>query len=177
MKNIEKIPLYDNLHKTGKIQNINNYKTLFKIIFNIKYNVYLFFILSYFLYYKSLESCTKGEDICTRMIGWIKTKLKEEIFSLLIMVILFELIIYKIISRLHLIHMILSFIFFYLYSHGLNFEDHGLYNLNGYFILFIIFFIIFLPINIFIYLIKKRKKILLFIYYNIYFFISFFLFF
>ena len=165
MKNIEKIPLYDNLHKTGKIQNIYYYKTLFKIIFNIKYNVYLLFILSYFLYYKSLESCTKGEDICTRMIGWIKTKLKEEIFSLLIMVILFELIIYKIISRLHLIHMILSFIFFYLYSHGLNFEDHGLYNLNGYFILFIIFFIIFLPINIFIYLIKKKKKkILLFLY-------------
>jgi hypothetical protein len=60
--------------------------------------------------------------------------------------------------------MIFSFIFFYLYSHGLNFEDHGLYNLRGYFILFIIFIIIFLPINILKYLIKKRKKILLFLY-------------
>jgi hypothetical protein len=99
------------------------------------------------------------------MIDWIKSKVKEAIFSLLIMAILFELIICKIISRLHLIHIIFSFIFFYLYSHGLNFEDHGLFNLRGYFILFIIFFIIFLPINAFIYLIKKRKKKILLILY------------
>ena len=147
------------MHKTRiKIQNIYNYKTFFKIIFNLKYYVYSFFILSYLLYYKSLESCTKGEDICTRMIGWIKSKIIEALFSLLIMLILFELIIYKIISRIHLIHMIFSFIFFYLYSHGLDFEDHGLYNLRGYFILFIIFVLMILPINALIYLIKKKKK-------------------
>ena len=79
------------------------------------------------------------------------------------MVILFELIIYKVISRLHLIHMIFNFILFYLFSHDLNFEDHGLYNIRGYFILFIIFFIIFLPINALIYFIKeKNKKIIIF---------------
>lgn len=95
---------------------------------------------------------------------WIKIKIKEVIFSCLIMVILFELIIYKVISRLHLIHMIFNFILFYLYSHGLNFEDHGLYNLKGFFILFIIFFIIFLPINALIYFIKeKNKKIIIFL--------------
>ena len=80
------------------------------------------------------------------------------------MVILFELIIYKKISSIHLIHMIFSFILFYLYSHGLNFEDHGLYNLEGYFILFIAFFLIFLPFNFLIYLIKKRKKIFIILY-------------
>ena len=164
MKNIETIPLNNNLYKTRiKLQNIYNYKTFFKIIFKIKYNAYLFFILSYFLYYKSLESCTKGEDACTKMKDWIKSKVKEAIFSLLIMVILFELIIYKIISRSHLIHIIFNFTFFYLYSHGLNFEDHGLYNLTGYFILFIIF----------IYKKKEKKIIVIFIYYNIYFFINF----
>jgi len=126
-------------------------------------STYLFFFLSYLLYYKSLESCTKGEDVCSKKIYWIKIKIKEIIVSCLMMVILFELIIYKVISRLHLIHMIFSFIFFYLYSHGLNFEDHGLYNLKGYFILFIIFFIIFLPIKALIYFIKeKNKKIIIF---------------
>ena len=139
-----------------------------KILLKIKYlkyfSIYFLFFLSYLLYYKSLESCHEGEDICTTMKDWIKIKIKEIIFSCLIMVILFELIIYKIISGLHLIHMIFIFILFYLYSHGLNFEDHGLYNIRGYFILFIILFIIFLPINVIIYLIKqKNAKIIIFL--------------
>ena len=152
---------------------IKYYKTLLKILFHSKIYVYLFFALSYLLYYKSLEKCIKGEDICTRMINWIKVKIKQLIFSCLIMVILFELIIFKKISPIHLIHMIFIFILFYLYSHGLNFEDHGLYNLEGYFILFITFFLIFLPFNFLIYLIKKKKNIYNFIYYNIYCCISF----
>ena len=140
--------------------NIYYYKILKILFFSI---LYLFFLLSYLLYYKSLESCTKGEDKCTTMRYWIEIKVKELIFSSLIMVILFELIIYKVISRLHLIHMIFNFILLYLYSHGLNFEDHGLYNIRGYFILFIIFFVIFLPINALIYFIKeKNKKIIIF---------------
>ena len=145
---------------------INTYyfKILLKIFFYSKIYIYLFFFLSYFLYYKSLESCTKGEDKCTKMKFWIRIKIKEVIFSCLMMIILFELILYKVISRLHLIHMIFNFILFYLYSHGLNFEDHGLYNLRGFIILFIIFFIIFLPINALIYFIKeKNTKIIIFL--------------
>ena len=142
------------------MRTIRYYEILLKILF---FSIYLLFFLSYFLYYKSLESCTKGEDKCTTMKYWIKIKVKEVIFSCLIMVILFELIIYKVISRLHLIHMIFNFILFYLYSNGLNFEDHGLYNIRGYFILFIILIIIFLPINALIYFIKeKNKKIIIF---------------
>ena len=105
-----------------------------------------------------MESCTKGEDKCTREKKWIKTKVKEVVLSCLMMLLLFELIIYKLISRMHLIHMILNFIIFYLYSHDLTFEDHGLYNIRGFFILFIIFFIIFLPINTIIYFIKEKNK-------------------
>ena len=137
------------------------YKILLKILF---YSIYTFFFLSYLLYYKSLEPCTQGEDRCNGMKYWIEIKIKEVIFSCLIMVILFELIIYKVISKLHLIHMIFNFILFYLYSHGLNFADHGLYNLRGYLILFIVLFIIFLPINVLIYFIKERnKKIIIFL--------------
>jgi len=136
----------------------NYYKNRFKILFNIKFYIYTFFLLSYLLYYISLEKCTEGMDLCPVYVDWIKRKIKEVIFSCLIMVILIELIIYKKISPLHLIHIIFFFLIFYSYSHGLDFEDHGYFNFIGFFFLFIIFFIIFLPINVFIYLIQKYKR-------------------
>ena len=156
IQTFDKNPLNNNLLK---IKLNNYYKSILKILLHSKAYVYLLFFLSYLLYYKSLEKCLKGQDMCTRMINWIKVKVTQLIFSCLIMVILFELIIFKKISQMHLIHMIFSFILFYSYSHGLNFEDHGLYNFKGYFILFIILFLIFLPINFLIYLIKKKKKV------------------
>ena len=134
------------------------FKNRFKILFNIKFYIYAFFLLSYLLYFISLEKCTKGLDICPIFVNWIKRKIKELIFSCLIMVILIELIIYKKLSRLHLIHTTFFFLIFYLYSHGLDFEDHGYFNFIGFFILFFIFFIIFLPINVLIYLIQKYKR-------------------
>ena len=104
-------------------------------------------------------------DECPKYIDWMQTKVKEVIFSCLIMVILFELILYKKLSKLHLIHIIFSFFFFYSYSHGLDFEDHGYFNFKGYLILFIIFIILFLPFNVLIYLIQKKKnKIIILIY-------------
>ena len=97
-------------------------------------------------------------DSCSRNIDWIKRKIKEVIISCLIMVILTELILYKKISRIHLIHIIFFFLLFYAYSHGLDFEDHGYFNFRGYCILFATFFIIFLPLNVLIYLIRKYKS-------------------
>ena len=164
-QNIEKIPLNNNSLKADiKITKyIYNYKTLFQLLF--KNAIYILFFISYLLYYNSLEKCFKGVDECPREINWIKTKIKELIFSCLIMLVLIELIIYKKISRFHLIHIALSFILFYSYSHDLNFQDHGYFNFVGFFILFANFFIAFLPINILIYLIqKKKKKIILFLY-------------
>ena len=166
IQNIEKIPLKSNLSEFGikNIKNIYYYKFILNILFNKRTFEYLFFLVSYLLYYFSLEKCTEGLDVCPRNINWIKMKLKEVIFSSLIMVILIELILYKILSRLHLIHIIFSFIFFYLYSHGLDFEDHGFFNFKAFFIFFIIFFIIFLPINLLIFLKqKKENKIIIFI--------------
>ena len=152
--------LNTNLPKIG-IKIINKayyFKGLFKKLFNTNFYIYVFFFLSYLLYFFSLEKCTEGMDECPRNIEWIKSKIKEVIFSCLIMLILIELIIYKKISRLHIIHIILFFILFYSYSHGLDFENHGYFNFKGYFILLIILFIIFLPINVLIYLIQKNKN-------------------
>ena len=163
MQYFEKIPLNNNSSKSDIIKNIYYYITLFKLFF--KKSIYIFFFISYLLYYNSLEKCIRGVDECPRRINWIKIKIKQVIFSCLVMLILIELIIYKKISRFHLIHIILIFILFYSYSHGLNFQDHGYFNFVGFFILFAIFFIIFLPINILIYLIqKKEKKIIIFFY-------------
>ena len=97
-------------------------------------------------------------DECPRKIDWIKRKVKQIIISCLIMLILFELIIYKKISQLHLIHIVIAFLLFYSYSHGFNFEDHGFYNFKLYFVLFFVLLIILLPINGLINLIKKKKK-------------------
>ena len=141
------------------------YRNVLKILFKKEFFAYVFFFLSYLLYFISLEKCTRGMDLCPVNTGWIKRKINEVIISCLIMVILTELILYKKISRLHLIHIIFFFLFFYSYSHGLDFEDHGYFNFAGYCILFIILLIIFLPVNILIYLIRKyksKKKIILF---------------
>lgn len=162
----EKIPLKSNLHlNEKKIIKKNYYKIFCKIIFKTNSYIYISFFISYLLYIFSLEKCTEGMDECPRNINWIKRKVKQIIFSCLIMMILIELIIYKKISHLHLIHIIFVFLIFYSYSHGIDFEDHGFYNLKGYFVLFFALVIIFLPINGFIYLIqKKKKKIIIFTY-------------
>ena len=159
-KNTETTPLNNNLLKINSkiIKYPYYYKTILNILLNQKIYVYSFFLLSYLLYYYSLEKCFEGMDECPKRIDWIQTKEKEVIFSCLIMVILIELIIYKKINKLHLIHIIFSFVLFYSYSHGLDFEDHGYFNFKGYLILFIIFIILFLPINALIYLIKKKKN-------------------
>ena len=90
IQNNEKIPLNTNLPKIGiKIINKAYYcKVLFKILFNKDFYIYAFFFLSYLLYYFSLEKCTEGMDVCPRNIDWIKRKIKEVIFSCLIMLIL-----------------------------------------------------------------------------------------
>ena len=139
-------------------------KYIKKLLYYKKFFVFFSFFLSYFLYLLSLEKCIKGFDICSVNLYWIKTKVIEEIISLLIMSILIELIIYKIISILHLIHIIVVFIIFYIYSHGLDFDDHGYFNFIFYFGLLIFILLFFLPFNGLIYFIKMKKLLLILIY-------------
>ena len=167
IQNIEKIPLNNNLPLNEKkiIKKNYYYKIYIKIIFKTKTYIYVSFFISYLLYYLSLEKCTEGIDECPLKTNWIKRKLKQFIFSCLIMMILIELIIYKKISQIHLIHIIFVFFIFYSYSHGFDFDDHGFYNFKGYFVLLFVLLIIFLPINGLIYFIqKKKKKIIIFTY-------------
>ena len=61
IQNYEKIPLNTNLPKIG-IKIINKayyFKGLFKKLFNTNFYIYVFFFLSYLLYFFSLENALK----------------------------------------------------------------------------------------------------------------------
>ena len=155
--------------KNHLIINYNNIKYCKKnkIKIDSSKNKYLIicFIFIYFLYLFSLEGCYEGEDICSTKIIWITSKIVEEIISCLIMEIMLELIIFKIISRLHLIHILIVFPLFFYYSHGVVFDNHGYFNFIYYFILLLLLTIIIYPFCLMLYFIKKHKIKVILIYF------------
>ena len=106
------------------------------------------FICIYYLYYLSLEKCFAGHARCSKKSAWIQKKLNEGLLCSFLLLFMCELMIQKIISKLHLMHLIVIFISFYIYSHGLEFYDHGLFNLFGVSAIIIIGNIFFVPLNI-----------------------------
>ena len=143
------------------------------IIYRYIFNIFLF-LLSYFLYYFSLEKCLEGQIQCSKKHKWIKIKLVEAISSSFILSFIIELMFFKIISKLHLIHFFLVFLSFFIYSHGLEFYDHGLFNILGVLLILIFIIIVLIPFNFLLYLLKKKNYLLIFIYLG---FLLFFLFF
>ena len=60
-----------------------------KFIRNKKYKnviVFIFFLLSYYLFFLSLEKCYEGEDICCMKMSWMKLKVFEESLSIFFMI-------------------------------------------------------------------------------------------
>ena len=133
--------------------------------------IFVGFGLSYLLYYLSLESCNDGEGACSTYISWIKLKVIEEIISCILLTIMLQTIIFKIISRIHLIHIIIIFILFYNYRHGLDFVDHGYFNFLFYLIIVFGLSLIVLPLDILICCLKNGNNKKLIIIYLISFFI------
>ena len=111
------------------------------------------FLLSYYFFFLSLEKCLEGEGTCCTRHKWMKKKIVEELISCFLSLILLELIILKKISKLHIIHFTIVFALFYSYSNGIDFDDHGLYNIKYYFILIIFFLIILFLLNKYILLV------------------------
>ena len=120
--------------------------------------IFFLFLLSYYFFFLSLEKCLEGEGTCCTRHKWMKKKIVEELISCFLSLILLELIILKKISKLHIIHFTIVFALFYSYSNGIDFDDHGLYNIKYYFILIIFFLIILFLLNI---ILKKKKKTIL----------------
>ena len=116
------------------------------------------FLISYFLFFLSLEKCMDGFDECGEKSTWIKIKSIEAIFSALIISISIEGIIFKLISKIHLCHIIFIYIYFFNYSHGIDFQDHGFYNFLGSLIIIILVLLVLTPLNILLYLIIVKKN-------------------
>ena len=68
------------------------------------------FIISYFIYYLSLESCLDGEEICGNNMKWIYKKLFQLILSSELISFLVIITLYYNASKLHLMHLITIFV-------------------------------------------------------------------
>ena len=93
-----------------KIENmikINNKLLLYK------YTILILFVISYILYFLSLERCLDGEEICGNNMRWIYKKLVELIVSCELLSFLFATIVFNYSSKLHLIHLIVIFSLYY----------------------------------------------------------------
>ena len=120
------------------------------------------FVIAYISFFLSLEKCTEGEDRCCMKFSWMKVKVIEESISCIISIILLQSVLIKKISKLHIFHFIITFSLFYIYSDGIDFDNHGYYNIKYF---FIIVLSIILLINSILYLLflKNIKIIILYI--------------
>ena len=128
---------------------IISYFNLYKKYFKNTIISFVFFLI-YLLYFLSLEKCTEGTEKCAIKYGWIHKKVKEEIISCIFLVITIQLMICKIISKKHLIHVLFIFILLFLYSHGMEFYDHGYFNLFYFFVFLFILTFFFVTIRLYI---------------------------
>jgi hypothetical protein len=136
-----------------KIKNNSNKITIFLLIF-----------LNYYLYVLSLEKCLEGFDICGEKSDWILKKLTQAVISYFILTLLLELIILKKVPKYHLFHLIIMYSFFYYYSHGLDFHDHGYFNFLGGITIISILLLALLPFKGFVFLLRKNNKLYIYIY-------------
>ena len=160
-RHYEKINKYTKISKYKKKKyktKITSKKVDRKIVILFNLLSLALFIISYYLYFLSLEKCFEGIDICSKKWEWIIVKITQLIISLIIIIFLIILMIYNIISKFHIFHFIFAFICFYYYSHSDAFHDHGAFNLVAYFvILFLVLFLFFiLRILILIFRIKYK---------------------
>ena len=103
-------------------------KKKFKLYF-YKYSISVLYIISYYIYYLSLERCLDGEEICGNNMKWIYTKVVELVIASELISVLFALMIFNVSTKFHLVHLIVVFVLFYYYSHDFYFFNHGMYNI------------------------------------------------
>ena len=128
-----------------------------------RFTLFIIFFLGYLLYFLSLEGCDKGEGKCSIYIDWIELKVKEEVLSCFIMTLLLQLMFFKIVPKIHSIHFIIIFIFYFNYSHGMTFDDHGFFNFVFYFIIVGLINSILFPFDLIICCFKAKKRIIIII--------------
>ena len=126
-----------------------------------KYAPSVIFIISYILYYLSLEKCFRGEELCGNDMKWIYTKVFEVILSCELISILVATIIFNITSKFHLIHFFTVFLLFFQYSHDFFFFDHGMYNFGFFVIIFVLNLLVIFFIKFIICLFKVKNRLII----------------
>ena len=76
----------------------------------LKHSSFFLFIISYYIFYLSLEPCLLGEDPCGNNLKWIYKKFVELVISCELVVYLIYKIIFMNLSKLHLIHLLMVFV-------------------------------------------------------------------
>ena len=135
-------------------------KKKFKLYF-YKYSISVLYIISYYIYYLSLERCLDGEEICGNNMKWIYTKVVELVIASELISVLFALMIFNISTKFHLVHLIVVFVLFYYYSHDFYFFNHGMYNIIVFILLFSLNLIIILFLKLLIYLFNLKNKLII----------------
>ena len=130
--------------------------------FLYKYSNCILYLITYILYYLSLEACLEGEELCGNNMSWIYKKLIELISSCEIISLLVGQIIFNRSSKLHLIHLVAIFSLFYYHSHDFYFWNHGMYNIIFFILLFFfnLCFILFFKFIICLFRIQKKIYII-----------------
>ena len=112
----------------------------------IKEGLILFLaVISYFLYYLSLGGCdgTQTECLKNSNIAYYYMLVNYCFISAGLTAFIVFLMVYRRITKLHLIHQIIVFLILFLSDTGSTLMHHGIYNIFG-FLLFLIFYSIFL---------------------------------
>ena len=137
-------------------------KIIIKLLFH-EYSTAILCLISYFIYYLSLEPCNDGEEVCGDNMKWIYKKLFQIILSCEIEVLAIVQILFFGASKLHFIHLMLVLGIFLFHSHGFAFFNHGMYNFISFFIILCLnlFIILFIKSIIFIFKIKNKINIFL----------------
>ena len=135
-------------------------KKKFKLYF-YKYSISVLYIISYYIYYLSLERCLDGEEICGNNMKWIYTKVVELVIASELISVLFALMIFNVSTKFHLVHLIVVFVLFYYYSHDFYFFNHGMYNIIVFILFFSLNLIIILFLKLLIYLFNLKNKLII----------------
>jgi len=125
----------------------------------LKHSSFFLFIISYYIFYLSLEPCLLGEDPCGNNLKWIYKKFVELVISCELVVYLIYKIIFMNLSKLHLIHLLMVFVLFYIHSNNFFFHDHVMYNFIFFFFLLLINILLILLLKAIIYIVKIKEKI------------------
>ena len=168
------VPIRDSSEEEINKNKFKFYYLKYKINIIINIISFILFIVSFFLYKKSLIGCYYDIYKCVSNLSFFFKIGYLVIYSATLMSIILEMTFYF--KKWYLILYFLPFIFNFLKNNGNTLKDHGWYNILGFIFFLILDFLLINIIKLYIILLKKKKYIsiliLIILNFKIYFFIK-----